>query len=130
MKWQTIKLVLLSAVGGAMVWWIVLGAVFGWMPAGSAERQAEDRAQAAFRDALTPICVAQFNADAEKEAKHKLLKEKNTWGHSDFIQQQAGRRCPAASIPKPGLRPSAQNRFWPPRACKNSLAGCGGEDGR
>ena len=28
-KWQTCRTVLLSAIGGAIVWWVVLGAVFG-----------------------------------------------------------------------------------------------------
>ena len=111
MKWQTIKLVLISAVGGAMVWWIVLGAVFGWMPAGSAEQQAEDRAQVAFRDALTPICVAQFNADSEKEAKHKLLKEKNTWGHSDFIQQQGWATMPGSEHPESRIAAECAKRI-------------------
>lgn len=40
MKWQTIKTILISAVGGALVWWIVLSAVWGWMTPGSADKRA------------------------------------------------------------------------------------------
>jgi len=40
MKWQTIKTMLWSAIGSALVWWIVLSAGFGWTSARSAEQQA------------------------------------------------------------------------------------------
>lgn len=72
-KWQTIKIVLLSAAGGAIVWWIVLSAVFGWMTAGSAEKKAVERAEAAVLDALVPLCVAMFNEDGEKETKIEAI---------------------------------------------------------
>lgn len=111
MKWQTIKLVLLSAVGGAIVWWVVLAVAFGWMPAGSAERQAENRAQATFRDALTPVCVAQFNADVDKEAKHKLLQEKSTWQRSDFIQQQGWATMPGSEHPETRIAEECAKRI-------------------
>ena len=41
MKWQTMKTVLWSAAGGAVVWWIMLSAVLGWMPAGRAEKPGD-----------------------------------------------------------------------------------------
>jgi hypothetical protein len=44
MTWQTVKTVLWSAAGGAVVWWIVLSAGFGWLSAGGAEKQAGVRA--------------------------------------------------------------------------------------
>jgi hypothetical protein len=100
MKWQTIKLVLLSAVGGAIVWWIVLGVTFGWMSAGSAKQQADDRAQTAFRDALAPICVAQFNEDTDKETKRKTLQEIINWKRSDFIKQQGWATMPGSEYPE------------------------------
>jgi hypothetical protein len=100
MKWQTIKLILLSAVGGALLWWIALGTALGWVPAGSAERQAADRAQIAFRDALTPICVAQFNLDADKLAKLKTLEETINWKRSDFIKQQGWATMPGSQYPE------------------------------
>ena len=52
MKSQMVKTVLLSAAGGAILWWIVLGVGFGWMPAGSAESKATERVDAALLDAL------------------------------------------------------------------------------
>ena len=100
MSWKTLKTVLWSAVGGAIVWWIVLGAVFGWVPAGSAERQAEIRAQAAFRNALTPICVARFQNDAEKETKRKALEEVSSWKRGDFVNTQGWATMPGSEYPE------------------------------
>lgn len=40
MTWKMMKAVLWSAIGGALVWWIVLGTVFGWMSPGTAEKLA------------------------------------------------------------------------------------------
>jgi hypothetical protein len=88
MKWQTMKTVLWSAVGGALVWWIVLSAVFGWMTAGSAERQAEERANTAVLDVLAPICVERFNQDADREQKLAALKKENSWQRDAFITKQ------------------------------------------
>ena len=50
MKWQTLKTVLVSAIGGALVWWIVLSVAFGWMSAGSAEKKAGEQVQATVLD--------------------------------------------------------------------------------
>lgn len=94
MKWQTMKTVLWSAVGGALVWWIVLGAVFGWMPAGSAERQAEERANTAVLDVLAPICVERFNQDADKEQKLAALKKENSWQRDAFVTKQGWATMP------------------------------------
>ena len=100
MTWRTLKTVLWSAVGGAIVWWIVLGAVFGWMSAGSAERQAAMRAQAAFREALTPICVARFREDSDRETKHKALTEVSSWKRGDFVNAQGWATMPGSEHPE------------------------------
>lgn len=54
---------------GALVWWMVLGTLLGWMPAGGAEQQAVERANTAVLDVLTPICVARFHQDSESKAQ-------------------------------------------------------------
>ncbi len=101
-KWQTIKIVLLSAAGGAIVWWIVLAVVFGWVPAGSAEKKAQERADAAVLDALTPLCVAMFNQDGERETKLEALQKANTWERDDFVMKQGWATMPDGE--KPDLR--------------------------
>lgn len=94
MKWQTIKTVLWSAIGGALVWWIVLSAGFGWQSAGSVEQQAVERADTAVLDVLAPICVARFHQDAENEAKFKALKEVSSWNQADYVVKQGWATMP------------------------------------
>jgi len=88
MKGQTLKTVLLSAMGGAIVWWIVLGAAWGWMSPGSAENMAEARADAAVLKALTPMCVAKFQQVSNKEEKLKGLQTASSWQREDFVIEQ------------------------------------------
>ena len=94
MKWQTFRTVLWGAIGGAIVWWIVLAVALGWGPAGSAEKKAEERADAAVFDALAPICVARFNQDAERETKLEALKKVNSWEQEDFVVKQGWANMP------------------------------------
>ncbi len=98
MNKQTIKTVLLGAMGGALVWWIVLSAVFGWMPAGSAEKQAAERANTALLDVLTPICVERFQQDTEKVQKLLALKKVETWNQGGFISKQGWATMPENGI--------------------------------
>lgn len=100
MSLKTIKTVLWSAIGGAFVWWIVLGFGFGWMSAGTAEQQAGDRATTAVLDALAPICVERFQQDAESEAKLKTLEEASTWSRADFIVKQGWAAMPGNDLPE------------------------------
>ena len=88
MTWRTVKTVWWSAVGGALVWWIVLGAVWGWVPPGSAEKQANEQAEAAVLDVLAPICVARFDQDVERDVKLAALQKENSWQRDDFVMKQ------------------------------------------
>lgn len=109
--WQTVRTVLWSAAGGAVVWWIVLGAVFGWMPAGSAEQQAGERAKAAVLDVLTPICVAQFEQDVDTQHKFEALQKENSWQRDDFVTKQGWATMPGAEEPDRGVALECANRI-------------------
>jgi hypothetical protein len=111
MKWRTIKTVLWSAVGGALVWWIVLGVVFGWMPAGSAERKAGEQAKAAVLNALAPICVESFQQDADREQKLAALKQGNFWQRDTFVTKQGWATMPGAEEPRAGVAVECANRI-------------------
>ncbi len=100
MNWKTVKTVFWSAVGGALVWWIVLSAVFGWITAGSAEKKAAERADAAVLDVLAPICVENFNQDSESEAKLKALKGKSNWTKADYVEKQGWATMPGSDTPE------------------------------
>ncbi len=100
MNWKSMKTVLWSAIGGALVWWIVLSAVFGWMAAGSAEKRAAERADAAVLDVLAPICVDKFNQDSESEAKLKALKEESSWNQANYVVKQGWATMPGSDTPE------------------------------
>ena len=103
MKWQTTKRLLWSAAGGAMVWWIVLSVVWGWMTPGSAEKQAGERAEAAVLHALAPICVARFQQDGDREPKLEALKHANSWMRGSFVTDQGWATMPGADKPGAGV---------------------------
>ncbi len=111
MQWQSIKTVLWSALGGALVWWIVLSAVLGWMPAGTAEQKAGERARTAVLDVLTPICVEKFNQDANREQKLEALKKENSWQHNDFVVKQGWATMPGNRQADLGVAQACANRI-------------------
>jgi len=111
MNWQTVKTILWSAIGGALVWWIVLGAGFGWMPAGSAEQQAIAQANTAVLDVLTPICVARFQQDAEYAAKFQALKDASSWNQADYVMKQGWATMPGNGTPENRLAKACANQI-------------------
>lgn len=111
MKWQTIKTVLWSAIGGALVWWIVLSTGFGWRSAGSAEQQSAERANTAVLDVLTPICVERFNQDTASEAKFKALQETSTWNQADYVAKQGWATMPGNGISENQLAKACANQI-------------------
>ena len=103
MKWQTMKRLLWCAAGGAMVWWIVLSVVWGWMTPGSAEKQAGERVEAAVLDVLAPICVARFQQDGDREHKFEALKHANSWMRGSFVTDQGWATMPGTDKPGAGV---------------------------
>ena len=103
MNWKTVKTVFWSAVGGALVWWIVLSAVLGWITVGSAEKKAEEQVQAAVLDLWTPICVEKFNQDSDRKEKLEALKKENSWQYEAFVTKQGWATMPGAEEPERGI---------------------------
>ena len=111
MKWQTIKAVLFSAIGGALVWWVILAAALGWMSPGTADMQASTRARNAVVDVLTPICVARFEHDTDHDAKLAALKQKSSWSRSDFVMEQGWATMPGSEKPEPSIAQKCVDRI-------------------
>ncbi|MFQ5874294.1 MAG: hypothetical protein ACE5JL_10900 [Dehalococcoidia bacterium] len=88
MEWEKIKLALWSAIGGAIVLAIVGFKWGGWVTGGTAREMAEEMAAEAVVGRLTPICVAQFNQDPEKDQKLKELKKKDYWDGRKYVEKQ------------------------------------------
>jgi hypothetical protein len=68
--------------------------MFGWMPAGSAEQQAVERANSALIEALTPICVERFKQDIDREQKLAALKNEYAWQRDAFVTKQGWATMP------------------------------------
>ena len=94
MNAEKIKLGSWSAIGGAVVLAIIGFTWGGWVSAGTAREMAEEMAGEAVVDRLTPICVAQFNQDPEKDQKLKELKETDSWKRDGYVEKQGWATIP------------------------------------
>jgi len=94
-----IKIVLWSAICGAIITMIIGFALGGWVTGGTAQTTAEEMADAAVVDRLVPICVAQFNQDPEKDKKLKELKEKSSWDRDQYVKKQGWATMPFEKEP-------------------------------
>jgi hypothetical protein len=82
------------------VFWVAVGAIIltlflgftrgGWTTGGSAARSA----QSAVVDRLVPICVAQFNADAQRAANLEELKVTTSYKRPTFVTEQGWATMP------------------------------------
>lgn len=91
--------------------WIALSAVFGWIPAGSAERLAEKRVNTAVLEALAPICVERFKQDTDREQKRVALKQTNFWQRDAFVTKQGWATMPGAEQPGTGVAVECASRI-------------------
>ena len=76
-----------GAIGGAIVWWIVLSSGFGWMSAGASAKLAEQTAQTAVVAYAVPACVARFEEQKNPVDAWKALNKTESWSRSESIQK-------------------------------------------
>jgi creatinine amidohydrolase/Fe(II)-dependent formamide hydrolase-like protein len=91
------------------IWGAVVGAVaimiagfwgFGWMLSSTADRMAKDQSEVAVVAALTPVCVARFEAQADAPAKLADLKKvAESWDRSSFIEKGGWATAPGSNAP-------------------------------
>ena len=95
-----IKPAIWGAVAGAVAMAIVGFWALGWTLSSTADRMARDRADAAVVDALTPVCVAKFEAQADAAAKLTELKKISTsWDQRSFIEKGGWATTSGSSTP-------------------------------
>jgi hypothetical protein len=71
----------------------------GWVTGGTAQKTATTTAQAAVVARLAPICVAQFNADPQKDAKLVELQGTSNFQRSAFVKTHGWATMPGESAP-------------------------------
>lgn len=90
------------------VWGAIIGAVIamvigfgwgGWVLGSTSQRNANTMVDEALVSRLVPMCVAQFNADVEKDARFKELQAKNRWEREKFVEEQGWATMPYEKEP-------------------------------
>lgn len=81
-----------GAIAGAVLLAIVGFNWGGWVTAGT----ADEMAQTAIVDRLVPICVGQFNKDANKATKLAAMKKADSWTRGDFVSKQGWATMPGS----------------------------------
>ncbi len=99
MNWGKITVGFWSANGGAIVLAIIGFKWGGWVTGGTAQAMAEEMAVEAVGGRLTPICVAQFNQDPEKDQKLKELKKTDSWARDSYVEKQGWATMPTEKKP-------------------------------
>ena len=88
-----------GVIGGGIITMIIGFGWGGWVLGSNSLDIGEEMAQAAVLDRLTPICVAQFNQDPQRDEKLKILKEKNNWEQDDYVKEQGWATMPFETEP-------------------------------
>ncbi|MEJ2169495.1 MAG: hypothetical protein P8X90_28660 [Desulfobacterales bacterium] len=96
---EKIKTSMWSAIVGAIIVMIIGFGWGGWVLGSTSERKADTRVADALVARLSPMCVAQFNADAEKDTKFKELKAKNRWEREKYVEEQGWATMPFEKEP-------------------------------
>ena len=86
--WDKITFGLWGACGGGIVLAIIGFAWFGWVTGGTAKETAEQMAEKAVIDRLTPFCILKFNQDPRKVQKLEKLKKTQVWHRGMYIEAQ------------------------------------------
>ena len=95
-----VKPALWGAVIGAAVMGIVGFWALGWTLASSAERMANERSEEAVVAALTPVCVAKFDAQADASTQLiELKKILTSWDKRSFIEKGGWATMPGSETP-------------------------------
>jgi hypothetical protein len=106
------KPALLGAAAGAIALAIYGFTWGGWMTAGSAERAAKQRSEAAVVTALLPVCVSRFQAGADAATHMAALKKASSWEQSSYIEKGGWANMPGSTTANSDLA----------RACAEALA--------
>ena len=81
------KPALLGACAGAVGLAIMGFGWGGWMTAGGASQMADSRSKMAVVKVLAPICVNQFQQEADAAANLTKLKATSVWQQADYVEK-------------------------------------------
>jgi hypothetical protein len=91
-----------GVASGAVAWWIMLAAVFGWTSPSTAQKQAERQSEHAVIAALAPVCADKFMSLPDAAIKKAALDKASSWGRRDIFPE-AWVTLPGEGYPDSGL---------------------------
>jgi hypothetical protein len=95
-----IKPAVWGAVVGAVAMAIVGFWALGWTLGSTAERMANERSETATVAALTPVCVARFQAQVDAAVKlAEFKKVSSSWDQRSFIEKGGWATMPGSDTP-------------------------------
>jgi len=100
-----------GAVLGAVAIMIVGFSWWGWTLGSTAQRMAQERAQAAVVTTLTPLCVASFMQQPDAAVKLAEFQQISSWQQSSFIEKGGWATIDGNSTPNSAVA----------RACADAL---------
>ena len=96
---EKIKTSIWSAIIGAIVVMIIGFGWGGWVLGSTSQRNADTMVENALIARLAPMCLEQFNSDAEKDRKLKELTAKNRWEREKYVEAQGWATMPFEKEP-------------------------------
>ena len=96
---EKIKTSVWGAIIGAVVVMIIGFAWGGWVLGSTSEKNGDTMVSDALIARLAPMCLAQFNADAEKDTKFKELEGQNRWEREKYVEEQGWATMPFEKEP-------------------------------
>jgi hypothetical protein len=100
-----------GAVIGAAAFTIFGFSYMGWSTAGTSERMAAERADAAVITALVPFCVAKAERDADPAAMVKFKAETSSYSRSDIVRTAGWATMPGMNAPDSALARACSDRL-------------------
>jgi hypothetical protein len=96
---EKIKTGVWSAIGGAIIVMIIGFGWGGWVLGSTSQRTADTMAAETLVARLAPMCLAQFNADADKDTRLVELTAKNRWEREKYVEDQGWATMPFEKEP-------------------------------
>jgi hypothetical protein len=100
-----------GAVAGAAAIAILGFAQLGWVTSASAERTAQQRAEAALVNFLVPICVDRFQRHPAAAARMAQLRQVSTWDRRQFVERGGWATMPGSPEPNSPLASACAARL-------------------
>ncbi len=100
---EKIKTGVWGGIIGAIVVMIIGFGWGGWVLGSTAQKNADTMLTDGLVARLAPMCLGQFNADADKDKKYRELTEKNRWEREEYVEKQGWATMPFEKEPDRGV---------------------------